>query len=86
MSPAHNMVLSCSVFINRLRPELALNKLGGGGLIVTAIFLVLLGAILRSGLIAWLINIIGLLLIALGVILGIIGVIYLVSGKTRRGY
>jgi uncharacterized membrane protein YqaE (UPF0057 family) len=86
MSLAHNMVLSCSVFFNCLRPELALNKLGGGGLIVTAIFLVLLGAILRSGLIAWLINIIGLLLIALGVILGIIGVIYLVSGKTRRGY
>lgn len=63
-----------------------MNKLGGGGLIVTAIFLVLIGIILRSGLIAWLIDIIGLLLIVLGVILGIVGVFYLVSGRTRRSY
>jgi len=63
-----------------------LNKLGGGSLIVAAIFLVIIGAILRSGIIAWLIELIGLLLIVLGVILGVIGVINLVSGRTRRGY
>ena len=80
------MVLPGSIFSKQLRWESVLNKLGGGGLILIAVFLVLLGAILRSGIIAWLIEIMGLLLIVLGVILGIIGVIYLVSGRTRRGY
>ena len=58
-----------------------MNKLGGSSLIVTAIFLVFVGAILRSGLIDWLIEIIGLLLIVLGVILGIIGLISVVKGS-----
>ena len=58
-----------------------MNKLGGSSLIVTAIFLVVVGAILRSGLIDWLIDIIGLLLIALGIILGIIGLISVVKGS-----
>ena len=58
-----------------------MNKLGGSTLIVTAIFLVLVGAILRSGLIDWLIEIIGLSLIVLGVILGIIGLISVVKGS-----
>jgi uncharacterized membrane protein YqaE (UPF0057 family) len=57
------------------------NKLGGSSLIVTAIFLVVVGAILRSGLIDWLIDIIGLLLIALGIILGIIGLIGVLRGS-----
>jgi hypothetical protein len=80
------MVLSGSIYSNQWGSESALNKLGGGGLIIIAVFMVLLGAILRSGLIAWLIDIVGLLLIVLGVILGIIGVVYLVSGRKRPGY
>jgi hypothetical protein len=60
------------------------NKLGGSSLIVTAIFLVVVGAILRSGLIDWLIDIIGLLLIALGIILGIIGLIGVLRGSRKH--
>ena len=80
------MVLSWFVFLNQLQRELGLNKLGGTGLIITAISLVIIGAILRSGVIAWLIDFIGLLLIVLGVILGVIGAINFFSGRTRREY
>ena len=61
-----------------------MNKLSGSSLIITAIILVLAGALLRSGLIAWLIDIIGLLLIVFGVIVGVIGFINFFSGRTRR--
>jgi hypothetical protein len=65
-----------------------LNRLGSSSLIVVAILLVILGAILRSGIIDWLIDIIGLLLIVLGVILGVIGLVNVLMGSRRksRGY
>jgi hypothetical protein len=64
------------------------DKLGSSSLILAAIFLIVVGAILKSGLIAWLIDAIGLLLIVLGVILGIIGLINVLMGSRRksRGY
>jgi hypothetical protein len=64
------------------------NRLGSSSLIVTAILLVILGAILRSGIIDWLIDVIGLLLIVLGVILGVLGLINLLTQSRRksRGY
>ena len=61
-----------------------MNRLGSSSLIVTAIFLVILGVILRSGIVAWLIGIIGLLLIVLGVILGVIGLINVLMGSRRK--
>jgi hypothetical protein len=63
------------------------NRLGSS-LIVVAILLVIFGAILRSGIIDWLIDIIGLLLIVLGVILGVIGLVNVLMGSRRksRGY
>lgn len=57
-----------------------MNKLGGGGLLVAGIFLVLLGALIQSDLVAWLINIIGIIIIVAGVIVGIVGLVKMFSG------
>lgn len=61
-----------------------MNKLEGSGLILAAIVLVILGVVLRWDLIDWLIDATGLLLIVVGVILGIVGLIQMLSGGRRK--
>ena len=58
-----------------------MNKVGGSGLIVVAILLVLLGLVLRLGIIDWLIDVTGVLLILIGVVSGIVGLVQLFSGQ-----
>ena len=58
-----------------------MNKLGGGGLLIAGIFLVLLGALIRSGILIWLLNLLGLVVIGAGVIVGVYGLIKLLSGN-----
>jgi hypothetical protein len=60
--------------------ELLMNKLGGSGLIVAGIFLVVLGWLIRSNILEWLLDILGFVVIAAGVIVGIIGLIKTFSG------
>ncbi|MCH7745001.1 MAG: hypothetical protein IIB15_06765 [Chloroflexi bacterium] len=60
-----------------------MNKVGGSGLIVVAILLVLLGLVLRLGIIDWLIDVTGFLLILIGVVMGIVGLVQLFSGKGK---
>lgn len=56
-----------------------MNRIGGSSLIILAIIMVLLGAVLRTGLIQWLINLTGFLLIGIGIILGIVGLVQMLS-------
>ena len=58
-----------------------MNKLGGGGLVVVGIFLVILGWLIQSDILEWLLGVIGFIVIAGGVIMGIIGLIQLFSGN-----
>ena len=58
-----------------------MNKLGGGGLLVAGIFLVLLGAFLKSGILEWLLDFLGIIIIVAGVILGVYGLIRMFSGS-----
>ena len=58
-----------------------MNKLGGGGLLVAGISLVLLGALIQSDFLTWLLDIIGLMIAAAGVILGIVGLVKMFSGS-----
>ena len=51
-----------------------MSKLGSGGLFVTAIALVIVGLFLRLDLIDWLIDAMGFLFIAGGLVLGMFGV------------
>jgi protein-S-isoprenylcysteine O-methyltransferase Ste14 len=61
-----------------------MSKLEGGGLIIAAIVLVILGVVLRWDLIDWLIDATGFLLIVVGVILGIVGLIQMFTGGRRK--
>lgn len=56
-----------------------MNRIGGSSLIILAILMVVLGAVLRTGLIQWLINLTGFLLIGIGIILGIVGLVQMLS-------
>ena len=61
-----------------------MNKLRGAGFLVVGAVLFTLGIILRWGLIDWLIDATGLLLIVMGAIAGIIGLIQMFSGGGER--
>ena len=58
-----------------------MGKAAGSSLLLSGIVLVILGAVLRWDLIDWLINLTGLILILIGVVLGIIGLVQMVSGN-----
>ena len=61
-----------------------MGKLGGSGLVIAGIVLAFLGFVLRTGLIKWLIDVTGLILIILGIVLLVIGVIQMFSGRGRE--
>ena len=58
-----------------------MGKLGGGGLILVGIVLVLVGALLQSNLVEWLLDVMGLIIIVGGVVMGVVGLIKVFSGK-----
>jgi len=58
-----------------------MGKAGGFGLLMAAVVLVILGAVLRWDLIDWLIDTTGLILILIGIVLGIIGLVQMMSNK-----
>lgn len=61
-----------------------MNRLGGSGLLISAIIMIVLGVILRWDLIDWIIDVTGLLLIVLGAVLLVISLVSLVVGGGRR--
>ena len=60
-----------------------MNKVGGSGLIIVAIVLLLLGIVLTSGILDWLIDLTGVLLILMGVVMGIVGLVQVFSGGSK---
>lgn len=61
-----------------------MNRLGGSGLLISAIIMIVLGVILRWDLIDWIIDVTGLLLIVLGAVLLVVSLVSLVVGGGRR--
>ena len=55
-------------------------KAGGFGLLVIGVFLVILGWLVQSSILEWLLDIIGVVIIIAGVIVGIIGIVKMFSG------
>ena len=53
-----------------------------GGLILSAIVLIVLGVVLRSDLVAWLVDAMGMTFIAAGVLVGIGGLVRLLARGT----
>lgn len=60
-----------------------MGKVGGSGLVLFGIVLVLVGFLLQSNLIEWLLDIIGVVIIVSGVILSIAGLVKMISGSGR---
>ena len=58
-----------------------MNKLGGGGLVVAGIFLVIIGWLIQSAILEWLLNVIGFIVIVAGIIVGVYGLIRIFSGS-----
>ncbi len=61
-----------------------MQKAGAGGWIVVGIALLILGAVLRIGILQWLLDIMGWILIIMGVIVIILGGVSLITGKKSR--
>ena len=59
-------------------------KLNGGAMLLAGLVMVVLGALLQSGLMKFLLDIIGFVVIAAGVIFGIIGLVKIVSSKGNK--
>jgi len=57
-----------------------MNKVGGGGLVLAGILIIVLGLLLQSSILEWLLDIIGFVIIAGGVIVGVVGLIKMFSG------
>lgn len=68
-----------------------MNRLGSSSLILLAIILIIIGVIIQSNAIVWLVslilNVIGIGFIVVGVIVGVMGIIRLTKGgSSNRGY
>ena len=57
-----------------------------GSLVVIGVILLVTGFLLRSGLIEWLLDIMGLLLIIVGIIVIVIGLVSLVTNRRGSGF
>ena len=62
-----------------------MDKLGGFGLIVVGLALVLLGWLVQSGIVEFLLDIIGVVIIIGGAVVGIIGIVKLFTGTGGGG-
>ena len=58
-----------------------MNKVGGGGILVAGVFLIFLGFLIQSDFLSWLLDILGLVVIVAGVVLGVYGLIRMFSGS-----
>ena len=61
-----------------------MRRVGGGGLIIAAILLIVVGWLIQSDLLAWLLDVIGWIFVIGGVILGVVGLISLFTGDRGR--
>tara|TARA_Y100001001_G_C7939085_1_gene284880 strand:- start:610 stop:789 length:180 start_codon:yes stop_codon:yes gene_type:complete len=59
--------------------------MGKNSLILIGIVLIIIGALLRSGLIQWLLDFMGIILVIIGVIVLIVGLVQMITGRSR-GY
>jgi hypothetical protein len=57
-----------------------MNKVGGGGLVLAGILIIVLGWLIQSPILEWLLDIIGFVIIAGGVIVVVVGLVKMFSG------
>ena len=57
-----------------------MGKVGGGGLVLAGILVIIFGFLIQSDLIEWLLDIVGIVIIVTGAVIGLIGLIKVFSG------
>jgi len=58
-----------------------MGKIGGAGLLVIGIVVIIIGWLIRSNLLEWLLDIIGFVIIAGGIIAAVVGLFQMLSNK-----
>lgn len=61
-----------------------MSKLSGGGLLLAGVVLIIVGFFVQSGILEWLLDVIGFVVVALGVMLGIVGLVQMFSGGRKQ--
>ena len=61
-----------------------MNKFGGGTLILVGIAMIVFGVLLRSPITDFLVDLLGLMAIIAGVVIGVIGVLNYLGGSKQR--
>ena len=61
-----------------------MSKVGGGGLLLAGIFLIFLGFLIQSDILSRLLDLLGIIVIIGGAILGVIGLIQVFTGGSKR--
>ena len=57
-----------------------MSKIGGGGLLLAGVFLIFLGIVIQSDILERLLDLLGIIVIIIGAILGVIGLIQVFTG------
>ncbi len=60
-----------------------MSRFSGFGLLVVGVFLVILGWLVQSNLIEWLLDVAGVLIIIGGAVVGVIGIVKMFTGRGR---
>jgi len=60
-----------------------MSKVGGGSLLLAGIFLIFLGILIRSDFLEWLLDLLGIITIIGGGIVGVVGLIQVFTGSKR---
>lgn len=60
-----------------------MSKIGGGGLLLAGVFLIFLGFVIQSNILERLLDLLGIIVIIIGGILGVIGLIQVFTGGGR---
>ena len=60
-----------------------MSKIGGFGLLVIGVFLVIVGWLVQSSIFEWLLDIAGVVIIVGGAIVGVIGIVKMLTGGGR---
>ena len=58
-----------------------MSRISGFGLLVVGVFLVILGWLVQSSIFEWLLDIAGVLIIIGGVVVGVIGIVKMFTGR-----
>ncbi len=61
-----------------------MSKVGGGSFLLAGIFLIFLGILIRSDILEALLNLLGIIIIIGGGILGVVGLIQMFTGGSKR--